>query len=173
METEQHPLVGIVMGSESDWPVMEGGARILKEFGIRFETRVLSAHRTPDAAKTYAEEAHARGLKVLIAGAGMAAHLAGVLAGCSPLPVIGVPIASGALQGIDALLATVQMPSGVPVATVAIGGSKNAAVLAAQILATGDSDLYGKVVSYKKDMLSKVQSMDARVQELSSQLNLG
>jgi len=170
METEQHPVIGIVMGSESDWLVMEGGARILKEFGIRFETRVLSAHRTPDTAKTYAEEAHTRGIKVLIAGAGMAAHLAGVLAGCSPLPVIGVPIASGALQGIDALLATVQMPSGVPVATVAIGGSKNAAVLAIQILATGDNDLCKKIAAYKKEMVGKVQSMDARVQELASQL---
>ncbi|MCZ6756713.1 MAG: 5-(carboxyamino)imidazole ribonucleotide mutase [Bacteroidetes bacterium] len=170
METEQHPLIGIVMGSESDWPIMEGGARILKEFGIRFETRVLSAHRTPDTAKTYAEEAHTRGIKVLIAGAGMAAHLAGVLAGCSPLPVIGVPIASGALQGIDALLATVQMPSGVPVATVAIGGSKNAAILAIQILATGDNDLRKKLAAYKKEMVGKVQSMDARVQELASQL---
>ena len=110
------------MGSESDWPVMEGGARILKDFGVPFETRVLSAHRTPDAGKKYAEDAHSRGLQDLIAGAGMAAHLAGVLAGCSPVPVIGVPIASGNLKGIDALLATVQMPSGVPVATVAIGG---------------------------------------------------
>lgn len=170
METEQHPLIGIVMGSESDWPVMEGGARILTEFGIPFETRVLSAHRTPDTAKTYAEEAHTRGIKVLIAGAGMAAHLAGVLAGSSSLPVIGVPIASGALQGIDALLATVQMPSGVPVATVAIGGSKNAAVLAIQILATGDNDLHKKMAAYKKEMAGKVQSMDARVQELASQL---
>ena len=170
METEQHPLIGIVMGSESDWPVMEGGARILMEFGVPFETRVLSAHRTPDTAKTYAEEAHTRGIKVLIAGAGMAAHLAGVLAGCSSLPVIGVPIASGALQGIDALLATVQMPSGVPVATVAIGGSKNAAVLAIQILATGDNDLHKKMAAYKKEMARKVQSMDARVQELASQL---
>lgn len=158
------------MGSESDWPVMEGGARILKEFDIPFETRVLSAHRTPTAAKKYAEDAHGRGLKVLIAGAGMAAHLAGVLAGCCPLPVIGVPIASGNLKGMDALLATVQMPSGVPVATVAIGGSKNAAVLAIQMIATGDEALYDKVAQYKADMVGKVEGMDARIQDLASQL---
>lgn len=170
MEPVQQPLVGILMGSESDWPVMEGGARILKDFGIPFETRVLSAHRTPDTAKEYAERAHGRGVKVIIAGAGMAAHLAGVLAGCSPLPVIGVPIASGNLKGLDALFATVQMPSGVPVATVAIGGAKNAAILAVQILATSNPDLLNQIVIYKKNMVGNVQKMDARVQKLASEL---
>ena len=170
METVHQPLVGILMGSESDWPVMEGGARILKDFGIPFEIRVLSAHRTPDASKEYAENAHGRGVKVIIAGAGMAAHLAGVLAGCTPLPVIGVPIASGNLKGLDALFATVQMPSGVPVATVAIGGAKNAAVLAVQILATSNPDLLKQMVNYKKNMAGNVQEMDSRVQKLASEL---
>ena len=170
MEPTKSPVVAIIMGSESDWPVMEGAARILKDFEVQFETRVLSAHRTPDAAKKYAEEAHGRGLKVIIAGAGMAAHLAGVLAGCSPLPVIGVPIASGNLKGIDALLATVQMPSGVPVATVAIGGAKNAAVLAVQMIAISDENLYAKVEKFKADMIPKVEGMNARVQDLAEQL---
>ncbi len=169
METAQ-PLVGIIMGSESDWPIMEGGARILKDFDIPFEARVLSAHRTPDTAKQYAEQAHSRGLKVIIAGAGMAAHLAGVLAGCSPLPVIGVPISSGNLNGLDALLATVQMPSGVPVATVAIGGAKNAAVLAVQILAASDPKLLAQVAQYKKDMVGRVEEMDVRVKQLAAEI---
>jgi 5-(carboxyamino)imidazole ribonucleotide mutase len=169
MDTAQ-PLVGILMGSESDWPVMQGGARILKEFGIPFEARVMSAHRTPDIVKEYVENAQANGMKVIIAGAGMAAHLAGVVASCFSLPVIGVPIASGPMNGLDALLATVQMPSGVPVATVAIGGSKNAAVLAAQIIATGDGALEERMTRYKKDMVGRVLDMDARVSEQAAEL---
>ncbi len=157
------PTVGIIMGSESDWPIMEGAASTLKSFGVVFETRVLSAHRTPDETREYAESAVERGLKVIITGAGGAAHLAGVIAAYTPLPIIGVPIPSKQLKGMDSLLSIVQMPSGVPVASVAIGGAKNAAILAAQILATGDSELLGRVKDFKNDMVSKVGEMDARV----------
>ncbi len=156
--------VGIIMGSESDWPVMEGAASTLKSFGIHFETRVLSAHRTPDETRKFAEDAVERGIKVIIAGAGGAAHLAGVIAAYTPLPVIGIPIPSKHLKGMDSLLSIVQMPSGVPVATVAIGGAKNAAILAAQILAIGDSDLFDRVAAFKRDMVSKVAEMDTNVQ---------
>jgi phosphoribosylaminoimidazole carboxylase PurE protein len=168
---KQNPTVAILMGSESDWPVMEGGARILKEFGVPFEARVLSAHRTPEAVRSYVQLADGRGVKVIIAGAGMAAHLAGVVASAFALPVIGVPIASGNLKGLDALLATVQMPSGVPVATVAIGGAKNAAMLALQILATGNDDLKRRLETYKSDMVGRVDQMNERVQALAAELD--
>jgi 5-(carboxyamino)imidazole ribonucleotide mutase len=168
---KQNPTVAILMGSESDWPVMEGGARILKEFGVPFEVRVLSAHRTPEAVRSYVQLADGRGVKVIIAGAGMAAHLAGVVASAFALPVIGVPIASGNLKGLDALLATVQMPSGVPVATVAIGGAKNAAMLALQILATGNDDLKRRLETYKSDMVGRVDQMNERVQALAAELD--
>ena len=135
------PLVGIVMGSDSDWPTMQAATKALEEFGVAFEVRVISAHRTPAAAGQYAADAVTRGLRVLIAAAGGAAHLAGVLAASTPLPVIGVPIQSTALKGLDSLLAMVQMPGGVPVATVAIDGAKNAALLAIQILGVGDEAL--------------------------------
>ncbi len=154
------------MGSDSDLPVMRKATDILKSFDIPFEIRVMSAHRTPDRAHEYATTAHTRGIKVLIAGAGVAAHLAGVLAANTPLPVLGVPINSGALKGLDALLATVQMPSGIPVAALAIDGSKNAALLAVQILATSDAALQKRFLDYKAVMLDEVSAKDQRVQEL-------
>jgi len=138
---------------------------VLKAFDISYEIRVLSAHRTPRAMLEYAEAAHARGLKVIIAGAGGAAHLPGMIAASTPLPVIGVPVPSKHLKGLDSLLSIVQMPGGVPVATVAIGGAKNAALLAAQILATGDEALLRRVADYKTELIRQVEGMDARVQQ--------
>ena len=154
----QQPRVGIALGSDSDWPVMKACWDTLKKFGIPAEVSVRSAHRTPDEAATYARQAAGRGLRVLIAAAGGAAHLAGALAAHTTLPVIGVPIASTPLQGMDSLYATVQMPPGIPVATVAIGeyGAVNAAILAAQILAHGDDVLQAKLVAHKREMVEKV-----------------
>jgi 5-(carboxyamino)imidazole ribonucleotide mutase len=146
--------VAIVMGSGSDRPVMENAAMMLDEFGIEHDMRVLSAHKTPDQAIEFAESAGASGYGVIIAGAGKAAHLAGVMAAKSLLPVIGVPIDS-TLQGLDALLATVQMPTGIPVATVAIDGAANAALLAVAILAIGDDDLTGKLAAYRQKLAEK------------------
>ena len=146
------PLVGIVMGSDSDLPVMREAAEICEEFGIPYEIRVVSAHRTPADMSDYGATAHDRGIKVIVAGAGGAAHLPGMLAAYSPLPVIGVPIPSKQLKGMDSLLSIVQMPAGVPVATVAIGGGRNAGILAAEILASNDSELQGNVVAYKNAM---------------------
>jgi len=145
-------LVGIVMGSESDMPVMEKAGAVLDRFGIEYEIEVMSAHRKPERVTEYASSADDRGLKVLIAGAGLAAHLPGVVAAHTRLPVIGVPLYQEALGGADALYSCVQMPPGVPVATVAIGGSKNAAVLAVQIIATGDEALASKLRDYKKEL---------------------
>lgn len=153
------------MGSDSDFPIMRKAADILKSFDVPFELNVMSAHRTPDRAHQYATTAHTRGIKVLIAGAGVAAHLAGVLAANTPLPVLGVPINSGALQGLDALLATVQMPSGIPVGALAIDGSKNAALLAVQILATSDPALQQRFIDYKAAMVDQVDIKNVRVQE--------
>ena len=165
MTESRTPLVGIVMGSDSDLPVMRKAADILKSFEVPFELRVMSAHRTPELAHEYATTAHTRGLKVLIAGAGVAAHLAGVMAANTPLPVLGVPINSGALQGLDALLATVQMPSGIPVGALAIDGSKNAALLAVQILSTADPALQQRMLDYKAAMVDQVAAKNARAQE--------
>ena len=162
-DNSREPLVAIVMGSESDLPVMQGAADILNEFDIPFEIRVMSAHRTPDATIAYAASARERGVRVFIAGAGGAAHLGGVIAAYTPLPVIGVPVPSKNLNGLDSLLSIVQMPSGVPVASVAIGGAKNAALLAIQIIGTGNQALLDRMAQYKKDMVSKVEAMDARV----------
>ena len=144
------PLVGILMGSDSDWPTMKAAADVCAEFGVPCDTRVISAHRTPEDLSDYASNAHMRGMQVLIAGAGGAAHLPGVAAAFTPLPVIGVPIESKALKGLDSLLSIVQMPSGIPVATVAIGGARNAGLLAMQILGTGDSALQEKFLDFKK-----------------------
>jgi phosphoribosylamine--glycine ligase len=151
--------VGIVMGSDSDLPVLQAAADILKSFGIGYEMTVASAHRSPQRAMTFASKARDRGLRVIIAGAGHAAHLAGVMAAHTTLPVIGIPIDSFCLQGLDALLATVQMPAGIPVATVSVGksGAKNAAILAAQILAVSDSNLADKLDAYKQKMADKVE----------------
>jgi phosphoribosylamine--glycine ligase len=153
------PQVGIVMGSDSDLPVMEGAVAMLKKFGIPFEMTVASAHRTPERAARFAAEARQRGIKVLIAGAGHAAHLAGALAAQTTLPIIGVPIDSSNLQGLDALLSTVQMPPGIPVATVAVGkpGATNAGILAAQILAVADAQIAARLEEYKKEMASQVE----------------
>ena len=148
-----NPLVSIIMGSDSDLPLMKEGAEILKEFGVAYEMQVLSAHRSPHLVSEFAEKAAKRGLKVVIAGAGGAAHLAGVVAAHTVLPVIGVPINATPLGGFDSLLATVQMPAGIPVAAVAVGsaGPKNAAILAVQILALSDAALHQKLLDYKKN----------------------
>lgn len=153
------------MGSESDLPVMEDAALILKDFGVTFEARVLSAHRTPEAMAEYGRTAHQRGIRVIIAGAGGAAHLPGMLAAYTPLPVIGVPVPTRHLKGIDSLLSIVQMPGGVPVATVAVGNARNAGLLAVQILGTSDAALLEKLLIYKRDLIDKVEGMDARVRE--------
>jgi 5-(carboxyamino)imidazole ribonucleotide mutase len=148
------PLVGILMGSDSDWPTMKAAADVLAEFGIASEARVISAHRTPKDLEQYVSNAAGRGLRVIIAGAGGAAHLPGVTAALTTLPVIGVPIESKSLKGLDSLLSIVQMPPGVPVATVGIGAAKNAGILAAQILAVGDGRLQ-KALSKFKEKLAK------------------
>jgi 5-(carboxyamino)imidazole ribonucleotide mutase len=143
------PLVGILMGSDSDWPVMKAAADVCAEFGVAHEAQVISAHRTPHDLSDYALAAHKRGLRVIIAGAGGAAHLPGVTAAYTPLPVIGVPIESKALKGLDSLLSIVQMPSGIPVATVAIGGGRNAGLLALQILGVGDKAIQKQMLQFK------------------------
>jgi len=165
---ESTPLVGIVMGSESDWPVMEEAAKILGDFSVPFEVRVLSAHRAPNDTSEYAETAIERGLRVIVTGAGGAAHLAGVIAASTTLPVIGVPISTRNLQGLDSLLSIVQMPGGVPVATVAIGQAKNAGLLAVQILALADERLAAALVAYKTELKELVTEMDNRVQDTGS-----
>ncbi len=158
-EAQAAPKVGIVMGSDSDLGVMQAAADILKQFGIAYEMTVASAHRTPERAMRFAAGARSRGVRVIIAGAGHAAHLAGVLAAHTTLPVIGVPIDSSCLQGMDALLSTVQMPPGIPVATVSIGksGAKNAGILAAQILAVADTELDARLATFKKEMAEQVE----------------
>jgi 5-(carboxyamino)imidazole ribonucleotide mutase len=156
--TGQRPRVAILIGSDSDWSVMSAAAERLASFGIEREVRVMSAHRTPRLVAEYVSAAPARGIEVFIVGAGAAAHLAGVVAAHTTRPVIGVPLAATGLNGMDALLATVQMPAGVPVATVAIGkaGAENAAILAAQILALNDDSLARKLTDFKEDMARKV-----------------
>ncbi len=158
--------VGILMGSDSDWGVVKTAAQTLKEFGVRCEARVISAHRTPERAATYAASAERRGLRVILAAAGGAAHLAGVIAAHTTLPVIGIPVAGGALNGLDALLATVQMPAGIPVATVTLGsaGPVNAAIFAVQILARGRADLRRRLAAHKRTLRAKVARGDAKVQ---------
>jgi 5-(carboxyamino)imidazole ribonucleotide mutase len=155
--------VAVVMGSASDTPVMDGAVEALREFGVPVEVRVLSAHRTPDDALAFAKSAAERGFRVVIAGAGGAAHLAGVLAAATALPVIGVPIAVGELGGIDSLLAMVQMPRGVPVATVAVNGARNAGLLAVRILALSDPALASAYERYRDDMAAQVRSADEEI----------
>lgn len=157
--------VGIIMGSDSDFPVMKKAVDVLKEFGVEFEVLLASAHRTPAAVKEFAEGAEQRGISVIIAGAGMAAHLPGVVASFTTLPVIGVPLESGSLKGMDALLAIVQMPSGMPVATMAVNGAKNAALLALQIGAVSDPDLAAKYKAYREDMANQVMEKNKKIQE--------
>ena len=149
--------VSIVMGSDSDLPIMKQAAELLEDFGIPFEITFVSAHRTPDRMVSFAKEAHTRGVKVIIAGAGGAAHLPGMMASFSPLPVIGVPIkASNSMDGWDSVLSILQMPNGIPVATVALNGAKNAAVLAAQILGSSDKLLQDKILAYKQELANEV-----------------
>ncbi len=156
--------VAVIMGSDSDWPVVKGACTQLRELGIPYEAHILSAHRTPAAAANFARSARANGFGVLICAAGMAAHLAGAFAANSTLPVIGIPMKGGAMDGLDALLATVQMPSGIPVATVAINGAKNAAVLAAQILAVSDDALAAKLDAQRSDMAERIAVKGAALQ---------
>ena len=159
--------VGLVLGSDSDWHVVRETAKVLDDFGLGYEVNVISAHRSPQAAQDYAAAAAGRGLKVIIAAAGMAAHLAGAMAANTTLPVIGIPVASGPLGGVDALLATVQMPPGVPVATVAIGppGARNAGVLAAQILALSNGELAKKLTEHKAELVRSVEQRSEKLQE--------
>lgn len=157
--------IGIIMGSDSDLPVVEKAFDILKEFDVPFEVHVLSAHRTPEEAADFAKNARERGIGVIIAAAGKAAHLAGAMAAHSTLPVIGIPVKSSTLDGLDALLATVQMPSGMPVATVAIDGAANAGLLAVQILAVTDDDLAAKLTAYRKKATDKVLTKNAAIEK--------
>ena len=166
MAKKRKPEIGIVMGSDSDWATVKPATATLASFGIEYEVRVISAHRTPDDASEYAKSAARRGIKMLMSAAGGAAHLGGVLAAHTTLPVIGIPIKGGALNGMDSLLATLQMPSGIPVATVTLGsaGPINAAVFAAQVLALARPGLAKKVKAYKQALKRKVRKGDARVQ---------
>jgi 5-(carboxyamino)imidazole ribonucleotide mutase len=163
MKRPGKPLVGILMGSDSDWPTMKLAVEACSEFDIGCETQVMSAHRTPEDVANYARAAHTRGLRVIIAGAGGAAHLAGVVAARTPLPVIGVPIESKSLKGLDSLLSIVQMPSGVPVATVAIGGAHNAGLLAVQILASADRKLLGRYIKFKARLAEKERAKNQKL----------
>ena len=167
---ENHPLVGIVMGSDSDWPVMEDAATALREFGVAYEADVVSAHRMPREMIQYGEQAAARGIKVLVAGAGGAAHLPGMLAAVTPLPVIGVPVALKHLDGMDSLLSIVQMPAGVPVATVSIGNARNAGLLAVRILATGDADLTQRMLAFQADLADVARAKGEKIRNPSGGL---
>lgn len=157
------PQVGIIMGSDSDWPTMKVAAEICADFGVPFEAKVVSAHRTPHDMGEYGDSAHKRGLKVIIAGAGGAAHLPGMVASHTPLPVIGVPVQSKSLNGLDSLLSIVQMPGGIPVATVAIGNAKNAGLLAISILASSDESLQIKLLEYKKQMAEESRKKNSNL----------
>jgi 5-(carboxyamino)imidazole ribonucleotide mutase len=157
------PLVGVVMGSDSDWNVMSEAATVLKEFGIEFEVEVLSAHRTPERMVEWGKAAAGRGIKVIIAGAGGAAHLPGMLASVTTLPVVGVPVPLARLDGMDSLLSIVQMPAGIPVATVSIGGAKNAGILAARIIGTNDAALSAKLDAFAENLKDQVAEKNAKL----------
>jgi 5-(carboxyamino)imidazole ribonucleotide mutase len=159
-----NPLVAVVMGSDSDWSVMSDAAQALKDFGIEYEVEVLSAHRTPERMIEWGKTAASRGIKVIIAGAGGAAHLPGMLASVTTLPVVGVPVPLGKLDGMDSLLSIVQMPAGIPVATVSIGGAKNAGLLAARILSTSDKSLEQKLVDYGVSLADLVAEKNTQLQ---------
>ena len=159
-----NPLVAVVMGSDSDWPVMSDAAQALKDFGIEYEVEVLSAHRTPERMIEWGKNAASRGIKVIIAGAGGAAHLPGMLASVTTLPVVGVPVPLGKLDGMDSLLSIVQMPAGIPVATVSIGGAKNAGILAVRILSTGNKQLEQKLVDYGVSLSDLVAEKNTQLQ---------
>jgi 5-(carboxyamino)imidazole ribonucleotide mutase len=160
------PLVGIVMGSDSDLPTMQGAIAVCEEFGVGYEVGIVSAHRTPERMVEYAKTAHQRGIKVIISGAGGAAHLPGMVAALTPLPVIGVPVMTKSLHGVDSLYSIVQMPAGIPVATVAIGNAKNAGLLAVQILATHNADLLKKVEDYRQSLAQMVMDKQAKLDEV-------
>ena len=163
--------VGIVMGSDSDWPVMRAAAEALAEFGLGYEADVVSAHRMPDEMLVYGRQAHDRGLQVLIAGAGGAAHLPGMLAAVTPLPVIGVPVPLKHLDGMDSLLSIVQMPSGVPVATVGIGNARNAGLLAVRVLAVSDPDLRDRMVDYQRSLRELAASKGSRIRSAAEEIS--
>jgi 5-(carboxyamino)imidazole ribonucleotide mutase len=165
-----NPLVGVVMGSDSDWSVMSDAAQALKQFGIEYEVEVLSAHRTPEKMIEWGKAASSRGVKVIIAGAGGAAHLPGMLASVTTLPVIGVPVSLSKLDGMDSLLSIVQMPAGIPVATVSIGGAKNAGILAARILGTNDAALEKKLIEYGQSLASLVAEKN---EQLKAEISRG
>ena len=165
-----NPLVGVVMGSDSDWSVMSDAAEALKQFGIEYEVEVLSAHRTPEKMIEWGKAASSRGVKVIIAGAGGAAHLPGMLASVTTLPVIGVPVSISKLDGMDSLLSIVQMPAGIPVATVSIGGAKNAGILAARILGTNDAALEKKLIEYGQSLASLVAEKN---EQLKAEISRG
>ncbi|MGK7892628.1 MAG: 5-(carboxyamino)imidazole ribonucleotide mutase [Xenococcus sp. (in: cyanobacteria)] len=168
--TEQSPnLVSIIMGSDSDLPTMQAAVAVCEKFGVSHEVAIISAHRTPERMVNYARTAHERGLKVIIAGAGGAAHLPGMVASLTPLPVIGVPVATRNLQGVDSLYSIVQMPRGIPVATVAIGNAQNAGLLAVQILATNDPQLLTKVQQYRQELSTMVLDKQAQLEQLGYQ----
>lgn len=164
MKKHPAPLVGIIMGSDSDWPTMESAHQVCQEFNIPCEVRVVSAHRTPDDMARYAKTAHQRGLRVIIAGAGGAAHLPGMVASHTPLPVVGVPVESKSLKGLDSLLSIVQMPGGIPVATVAIGGAKNAGLLAAAIIGAADARTRAQVIKYKRRLAAESRARGRKLQ---------
>jgi 5-(carboxyamino)imidazole ribonucleotide mutase len=164
MKKHNLPLVGIIMGSDSDWPTMEAAYQVCQEFTIPCEVRVVSAHRTPDDMARYAKSAHLRGLRVIIAGAGGAAHLPGMVASHTPLPVIGVPVESKSLKGLDSLLSIVQMPGGIPVATVAIGGAKNAGLLAVAIIGAADERTRAQMLTYKRKLAAESRARGRKLQ---------
>jgi len=168
-----HPLLGIIMGSDSDLPTMKDAIAVCEEFAVPHEVAIISAHRTPERMVAYAQQAHQRGLKVIIAGAGGAAHLPGMVAALTPLPVIGVPIPSRHLQGLDSLYSIVQMPAGIPVATVAIGNARNAGLLAIQILATQDSILLEQVQQYRQGLAQMVMDKQTNLEALGYRQYLG
>ncbi|MFS8853924.1 5-(carboxyamino)imidazole ribonucleotide mutase [Synechococcus sp. H55.7] len=170
---EPSPLVAILMGSDSDLPTLAPAAQVCEEFGIPYQMQILSAHRTPEAMVEFARRAHTQGIRVIIAGAGGAAHLPGMVASLTPLPVIGVPVLSQPLQGIDSLYSIVQMPKGIPVATVAIGNGHNAGLLAVQILASGDADLLRRVIAYRESLKQTVQQKNAQLQTQGWKIYLG
>lgn len=170
MNTKDVPKVAVIMGSDSDFPILKSCIKILKDFCVETDVVICSAHRTPDKAAEYARNAEKNGIDVIIAAAGKAAHLPGVLAAYTPLPVIGIPIKSSTMDGLDSLLSIVQMPSGIPVATVAVDGAENAALLAVQILSTGYSQLRGKMMEYKAKLAEKVEVKNKALQDKLTEL---
>ncbi|MBP2437558.1 5-(carboxyamino)imidazole ribonucleotide mutase [Microbacterium amylolyticum] len=163
LNSSEEPLVGVVMGSDSDWRVMHEASAVLTEFGIPHEVEVVSAHRTPDKLISYGREARSRGLKAIVAGAGGAAHLPGMLASLTALPVIGVPVQLKTLDGLDSLLSIVQMPAGIPVATVSINGAKNAGLLAARVIGAADAEIADRIEAYARDLEKQVEEKNVRL----------